>query len=161
MYCKKCGKQISDDSKFCRYCGSEQDSSVEQIAQTNIINDKVDKVIEAPKTITEQPQAQPKGNRLVRLFLWSITICVICTIGYAVIRSEDSTAYDSEHYYGSSVYDPESMSGGTIESVHENLTWFRKDGYERGIKKMVIYSFTISFGILILGAILTGTMNKK
>lgn len=21
MYCKKCGKQISDDSKYCKYCG--------------------------------------------------------------------------------------------------------------------------------------------
>ena len=21
MYCTKCGKQISDDSKYCKYCG--------------------------------------------------------------------------------------------------------------------------------------------
>lgn len=23
MYCKKCGKQISDDANFCKYCGTE------------------------------------------------------------------------------------------------------------------------------------------
>ena len=45
--------------------------------------------------------------------------------------------------------------------VHEGITWMRKDGYESGIKKMAIYSFPISFGILVLGAIITGTKNKK
>ena len=24
LYCKNCGKQIEEDSKFCRYCGKEQ-----------------------------------------------------------------------------------------------------------------------------------------
>ena len=24
MYCKKCGKEIPDDSKFCQHCGSSQ-----------------------------------------------------------------------------------------------------------------------------------------
>ena len=27
MYCKKCGKQIVDDSKFCKYCGALVDES--------------------------------------------------------------------------------------------------------------------------------------
>lgn len=27
MFCKQCGKSIDDDSKFCRYCGAEQESS--------------------------------------------------------------------------------------------------------------------------------------
>ena len=25
MYCKHCGKEIADDSKFCQHCGGEQD----------------------------------------------------------------------------------------------------------------------------------------
>ena len=24
MYCKHCGKEIADDSKFCNYCGANQ-----------------------------------------------------------------------------------------------------------------------------------------
>ena len=28
MYCKKCGKQISDDSKYCKYCGILVDETV-------------------------------------------------------------------------------------------------------------------------------------
>ena len=30
MYCKNCGEQISDDSKFCSCCGSEQ--SLKQVS---------------------------------------------------------------------------------------------------------------------------------
>lgn len=26
MYCKHCGKEIADDSKFCNHCGKEQDN---------------------------------------------------------------------------------------------------------------------------------------
>lgn len=29
MYCKHCGKEIADDSKFCRYCGKAQHSTNE------------------------------------------------------------------------------------------------------------------------------------
>lgn len=28
MYCKNCGKQIDDDSKFCNYCGTEQSINI-------------------------------------------------------------------------------------------------------------------------------------
>ncbi len=27
MYCKHCGKEIADDSKFCNHCGKPQDNS--------------------------------------------------------------------------------------------------------------------------------------
>ena len=29
MYCKNCGELIDDDSKFCRYCGTNQESITE------------------------------------------------------------------------------------------------------------------------------------
>ena len=28
MYCKHCGRQISDDSKYCQYCGGQTDSLI-------------------------------------------------------------------------------------------------------------------------------------
>lgn len=31
MYCKKCGKQISDDSKYCKYCGILVDETAQLI----------------------------------------------------------------------------------------------------------------------------------
>jgi len=30
MYCKNCGKQIDDDSRFCEYCGANQALPIEQ-----------------------------------------------------------------------------------------------------------------------------------
>lgn len=158
MYCKHCGKEIADDSKFCKYCGNKLDEPSE--------SEQVVKSVEAP-SIDENKPVSPtntppqKGNRLGLIFLWSILICAICTIGYAAIRSEDSQPCDSSHPWGTSAYDPTTMMGGDIQGVYEDVTWIRKDEYESGIKKTAIYSFPISFGILVLGAILTGTMNKK
>lgn len=39
MYCKHCGKEIADDSKFCRYCGtdlSEHDSIVSESTDNDV-----------------------------------------------------------------------------------------------------------------------------
>lgn len=40
MFCKNCGKEISNDSKFCQFCGTPMDASVatEQIA----VSDNID-----------------------------------------------------------------------------------------------------------------------
>jgi hypothetical protein len=53
------------------------------------------------------------------------------------------------------------MSGGSIEDVYEDISWIRKDEYHKGIERMAIYSFPISLGVLVLGAIFTGKMTKK
>lgn len=154
MYCKHCGKEIADDSKFCKYCGNGVVDSSNQGSSKYTPNPTT-------RMPTEPQSTQPipkKGNRLAALFLWSVLICVCCTIGYAVIRYEDSKPYDSEHYFGFSVYDPNALIGTDYQ---DQLTWIREDKYKAGIRKTAIYSFPIAFGALVLGAIFTGTMNKK
>lgn len=153
MYCKHCGKEIADDSKFCKFCGNGVADSLNQESSTPKPSPANEKTSELQSTNTPPK----KGNRLVALFLWSVLICVCCTIGYAVIRYEDSKPYDSEHYFGFSAYDPGMLIGGDYE---DQLTWIRQDKYKAGIKKTTIYSFPIAFGVLVLGAIFTGTMNK-
>ena len=44
MYCKNCGKEIADDSKFCQYCGTAQ-----QQVQVN-----------EPTQVVEQPKKKNK-----------------------------------------------------------------------------------------------------
>jgi len=36
MYCSKCGKEITDDSKFCEYCGND----ITEVNINNRLNDK-------------------------------------------------------------------------------------------------------------------------
>jgi len=154
MYCKHCGKEIADDSIFCKYCGNGVVDSSNQGSSTptpSPTNEKITK----PQGAKTVPQ---KGNRLAAIFLWSVVICVCCTLGYAAIRYEDSKPYDTEHYFGSSAYDPGMLFGGDYQ---DTLTWIRQDEYKAGITKTAIYSFPIAFGILVLGAILTGAKNKK
>ena len=40
MYCTKCGKQISDDSQFCCYCGARQIPIANNNAPINTANKK-------------------------------------------------------------------------------------------------------------------------
>lgn len=37
MFCRKCGKRILDDSKFCQYCGEEVKEAVEPTIDKTII----------------------------------------------------------------------------------------------------------------------------
>lgn len=37
MYCKECGKQIQDDSKFCSYCGKMQSSKIADSIASNLL----------------------------------------------------------------------------------------------------------------------------
>ena len=64
MYCKHCGKVIADDSKFCRYCGTnlvdvslaEESSNVSQSNETKAetVEPSNDEVIEIASDNTEQ-----------------------------------------------------------------------------------------------------------
>lgn len=50
MYCKHCGNQISDNSKYCQFCGGKQDDSVAPNMGSDESYTKLDqKTIEIPK----------------------------------------------------------------------------------------------------------------
>ena len=61
MYCKHCGKEIADDSKFCRYCGTyllgadnEYSSTDSEIKKEQTITD-VDTIEGTINTINDAP----------------------------------------------------------------------------------------------------------
>lgn len=43
MICKKCGKAITDDSRFCRFCGTELKDGTDNVEVVNV-NDKDDTI---------------------------------------------------------------------------------------------------------------------
>ena len=49
MYCKHCGKQIADDSKFCQHCGgSQEDTTTTFSTEVKSDSPKQEKVVEIP-----------------------------------------------------------------------------------------------------------------
>lgn len=101
MYCKYCGKQITDDSIFCQYCGGKVDLKkseynyteplVKEITSSTHLNSPTIKVVlEKPKTNTEE-KARNATKRVLRE-LAVLTIIIIFAffsgvIGYFIVHS--------------------------------------------------------------------------
>ena len=143
MYCKHCGKQITDDAVYCKYCGNRQDIECQDREVSSMA------IGEHPAEQTERliGTKNKKSHKLAIILIASITISIALSTGYAIIRHEDSLPYDLSHYWGSSVYD---TKGSLSDGYQRQLTWMRQEGYERGIKNMAIYSFISSFAILVV-----------
>ena len=61
MYCKHCGKQIADDSKFCQYCGGKQEETTTNSKENNNQEkSKEEKIVEIP-TIKTNFSDKTKG----------------------------------------------------------------------------------------------------
>lgn len=63
MYCKHCGKEIADDSKFCQHCGGKQEDSFASPINNEIKSEepkKKEKVIEIPTIKTNLSDNQKK-----------------------------------------------------------------------------------------------------
>ena len=82
VFCKQCGKQITDDSLFCKYCGSKQD-----VEDAKVGNDKdrkessfgIDKYLSA--FLSEK-----KKKYLLLYFIWVIFHIVFWMYGKKYIH---------------------------------------------------------------------------
>jgi hypothetical protein len=63
MYCKQCGKQIADNSKYCQFCGSEQEEKTTIQEDTN---SEMKKIIEIPSIKTNISE---KGKKWLYIYL--------------------------------------------------------------------------------------------
>lgn len=125
MYCKKCGKQISDDSKYCKYCGILVDETVpannadvptttQELKSEGVVTSKenVPVKIEISKktTIKESTIANEVVANLkmvgIAVILWSVYI-----LGFVCVHSKDTKPMNENSWYGESCYDPSSLSG--------------------------------------------------
>ena len=71
MYCKHCGKQIADDSKFCQYCGGKQEETTTNSKEnSNQEKSKGEKIVEIP-TIKTNFSDKTKGW-IVGYSLWVV-----------------------------------------------------------------------------------------
>lgn len=71
MYCKECGKEIANDSKFCNHCGTRQDSSINEKKEPKKI------ILEVPEVVFNNKLS--KGTKLF-IVLYAIYLFVIIFI---------------------------------------------------------------------------------
>lgn len=71
MYCKECGKEIANDSKFCNHCGAKQSTSVKDTRDKKI-------VLEVPEVIIKNKIS--KGTKIFIGFyiIYLFIILLIC-----------------------------------------------------------------------------------
>ena len=55
MFCQKCGKAISENATFCRYCGAKQEASIEQHSK-ELENEPIEVKVQE-QTVSPPPNA--------------------------------------------------------------------------------------------------------
>lgn len=70
MYCKLCGKEIEDGSKFCNHCGEPQDS----LGQRKLFSINKTAIADAIIAICKE------------LVIWLLVAFTVCVIGLVVIN---------------------------------------------------------------------------
>ena len=73
MFCTKCGKEIDDSAKFCKYCGSPVEADTEEPLETA---SDMDTDVE----VSEEPVFQPRNRKK-----WVVPVCIAA--GIAILGS--------------------------------------------------------------------------
>lgn len=98
MFCKNCGKQIDDDSKFCMYCGT---SFVESAKPVTAATQVQQKTIAVKDNTKDKPKDKKKTTILIIVLVCValLFICMLSTIlgitGFVMNSSESSGTQSS------------------------------------------------------------------
>ena len=125
MYCKKCGKQISDDSKYCKYCGILVDETVpanntdiatttQELKSEVVVTSKENAPVKIEISKNTNIKQSTIANEVIAnlkmvgiaVVLWSVYI-----LGFMGVHSKDAKPMNEKSWYGESCYDPSSLSG--------------------------------------------------
>ena len=123
MYCKHCGKQISDNSVFCQYCGNKLDSSEFESQNSDVMSATQEFGDKSTSSKMKNEDASNKrtnsaiANEIVanlKMIGFAIILSIVYVIGFIVIRSGEAKPLTEDGYYGESCYDPSNVSGGEM-----------------------------------------------
>ncbi|MBQ9655883.1 MAG: zinc-ribbon domain-containing protein [Prevotella sp.] len=107
MYCKYCGKEIADDSKFCQHCGGEQ---VAQSSKKEMAESKSGTPIEEGKVI-EIPTIKTNFSERTKWLLLAYGTWFIFNLYWLLVGNKASDAseyfrpFSSGWYSSLSYYD--------------------------------------------------------
>lgn len=113
MFCRKCGKKISDNSEFCSYCGSK----------TSPVRKSVSVVTEEYRIQNEQKH-QKANNRLVKVLILTIVVALL-GIGAIIFLNRDvflREAKGKNNHVETETSLSEDMVNGAAETIAEDET---------------------------------------
>ncbi len=134
MLCSQCGKEVEDDSKFCRNCGSPVKSGFEK--EKTISNSKSILNSEAHQ---KQPVIQPSVRKSYR-WKWMTAIVVVCIIMALFFTYRTHQQYPARQNPAEAPAPSKStvkmiardgrfiaFDNGTVLDTSTNLMWAAKD----------------------------------
>ena len=79
MFCKNCGKEIKDGTKFCEFCGAEQDSV---ISNNNISSNQTSHTnpYSMPSTSNVAPAKKKKGKGFIIGVVVAVVVFIIVLV---------------------------------------------------------------------------------
>lgn len=89
MFCTKCGKEIADDAKFCKYCGSPVEVNAEEPLETPSDVDTTEE-----SEVSDEPVFKPKNRKK-----WVVPVCIaagIAVLGGAGVLAANMAKSEKE-----------------------------------------------------------------
>lgn len=92
MYCGQCGKDIDTDSRFCRFCGANQESRAvaEQLTASS-----ASKAHDTVAFKLRQITVDPKKNRAGVAIGWMVGVVILFAIISSINKSSNTTTRDN------------------------------------------------------------------
>jgi ribosomal protein L37E len=156
MYCKECGQQIADDSKFCSFCGTNQSSKLSSLKQNNTTENKSSAISTDQFDVVKQTFRLNISKKIIGYYLiWIVAHFVILLVNGDFEYDEDFWPItDTDIYY----YD---FSEFLIYTFVPLLFLFSFNLFKKEEKEMIMrdkldMSFERDFGFLKWGLIAFG-----
>ena len=137
MYCKHCGKEIADDSKFCQHCGERQIGLESK-------NNELNREFNEPYSIAKDDQSSrievSNGKNInniiadeiignLKMIGLAASFIAVYLLGFWLIHLKDISKFDYEtktSYYGESCYDPSVMPSNGWRYLHWEQHYYAK-----------------------------------
>ena len=145
MYCKHCGKEIADDSKFCQHCGGKLDKDVEVIKGEAPIDE-----------ITSKLFSNLNKKYLYAYIIWVIINTILLCLGDSDYSTNMFYPFTGYSYFDSSYYDLSEFI--TYVILIPLLLWLlvktsymeKAKSFVKNIKSYAIYLFLAFIAAIVL-----------
>ena len=95
-FCEQCGKQISDDARFCGHCGARQIGPWEDSPETETPSEENPPKEEEP-AVHRKPAAAPGKKPAILIPILIVAVAALCVIGFFLINGLRGSEADMDY----------------------------------------------------------------